>query len=470
MAKFNTKVDNKTCNLAGGKAMKMNAPQELLHAVLSTFLENKYYESGDERLERIVQLIPQCKPEYVAKLAYVARYEFNLRSVPIVLLGELSKIHKGDSLVMKAIEKTIGRVDDMTELVSYLDCKLPKQVKRGLRRAILKFSPYQLAKYRGENKGVKLVDVFNMVHPNPKFATEEQAYAWADLIKGKLKSTGQTWEAVISASKDKKKDWENLILEGKLGYMALLRNLNNLIKADVSEKVLAKAIEKLTDREEVKKSKQLPFRFVTAYENVTDNRELKDAISIAMDYAVDNTPQLEGRTLIAVDGSGSMGGDPIRKASIFGATLLKANSMADLIIYDTDVQEYPISSRIPVIDIAQGIEDSAEAGGTETALVFKYALTKGKNYSRIIIISDNESWVEGYWSGSSSVQEQYKNYKKITKTDPFVYAIDIEGYGTKDVGGEKVTHLTGWSARLLDFVGLYERGSSMVDYINSIEL
>jgi len=473
MSRFNTKVDNTTTNLAGGKAFKMNAEQELLHAVLTTFLEDKYYESGDERIERIKTLVSQVKPEYVAKLAYVARNEFNMRSVPIVLLGELSKVHKGDSLVKNAIEKTVARVDDLTELVAYLDCKLPKQVKRGIRHSLYKFSPYQLAKYRGEGKDVKLVDVFNLVHPNPKFATDKQKEAWAKLIKGELKTTGQTWESVISASKDKKADWEMLVRENKLGYMALLRNLNNLIKEGVSDEVLQLAINKLTNREQVKKSKQLPFRFVTAYENVQGNRKLTDAISVAMDYAVDNTPELAGKTLIAIDCSGSMEGDAIQKASIFGATLAKANSNSDVILYDTSVKQLTISTRTPVIDVAQYVEKEAMGGGTNTSLVFEYAYQSGKLYDRIIIISDNESWQDsysGWYTTQNGTQEAYNKYKNLTKTDPFVYAIDIQGYGTKDISNPKVIHLAGWSSRLLDFIGLYEKGGSIVEYINSVEL
>jgi len=469
MSRFNTKVDNTTTNIAGGKALKMGVEQELLHAVLTTFLEDKYYESADERVERIKVLIEKADPEYVAKLAYVARNEFNLRSVPVVLIGELSKIHKGDSLVRKTIEKTVVRVDDLTELVAYLDCKLPKQVKRGIRRALYKFSPYQLAKYRGEKKKVKLVDVFNLVHPNPKFATEEQKEAWAKLIKGELKTTGQTWESVISASKDKKRDWEALVRENKLGYMALLRNLNNLIKEGVSDEVLDIAISKLTNEEEVRRSKQLPFRFVTAYENVVGNRKLTDAISVAMDISVENTPELKGKTLIAIDCSGSMGGDPIKKASIFGATLAKANVNSEVILYDTDVIEMPISSRIPVIDIAQRIEREAMGGGTNTSLVFSYAYSKRKNYDRFIIISDSESWADFCWNGVST-QETYNQYRKATATDPFIYAIDIEGYGTKDISSPRVTYLTGWSNRLLDFIDNFEKGESMVNYIKSIEI
>jgi hypothetical protein len=54
--------------------------------------------------------------------------------------------------------------------------------------------------------------------------------------------------------------------------------------------------------------------------------------------------------------------------------------------------------------------------------------------------------------------------------DPFVYAIDVQGYGTKALSSPKCIHLAGWSDRLLDFIGIYEKGNSMVDYIKSITL
>jgi hypothetical protein len=467
--KFNTKESTRTTNLAGGVAFSISPEIELLHAVLTTFLDDKYYESKEDRIARIKKLISLNKPEFVAKLACVARLEFNLRSVTHLLLGELAKTHKGDSLVKDAIVKCTVRPDDLTELAAYVGTPLPKQLKRGVRNGLLKFNRYQLAKYKGEGNKISLVDLFNLCHPKVKHASEEQKQAWADLIKGDLKSF-DTWETEISNStaEDKSEKWAQLVQTGKMGYMALLRNLNNLIKNNVDEETIGCAIKKLTDPEEVKKSKQMPFRFVTAYDNVKGNRKLTDAISVAMDMAVSNTPKLPGKTLVAVDVSGSMRGDPIRKAAIFGATLTQANPDTDLILYDTRVKEEVVGSRLPVIDLAKKIENDAMGGGTETSLVFKYAIEKKKVYDRIIIISDNESWAEGWGYGTKSIQGWYGQYKKIS--DPFVYAIDIQGYGTKDIAGGKVFHLCGWSDRLLDYIGKMEEGDALVDYIKNYKI
>jgi len=459
MSKFNKRSFTKTINLAGGLAFKESAKEELVSAVLNTFLEDKFYESGDVRIKRITRLVAQVPAIFVANLAVIARKEFNLRSVSHLLLAELSKIHRGDSLVKDAIIASAIRVDDLTEIVSYLGTPLPKQVKRGIRNAILKFDRYQLAKYKGEGKGVSLVDVFNLVHPKVKHANKEQKKAWKDLITGKLVSF-DTWETEISNTKNKKKAWESLVAENKLGYMALLRNFNNLIKNDVSEKTLDLVVKKLTNEKEVKNSKQLPFRFITAYKNVVGSRKLTDAISMAMDLSVSNTPELKGKTLIAVDTSGSMAGDPIEKASIFAATLAKSSNNYDVVLYDTDLKELRISGRTPVVDIAFNIEENALGGGTNTGVVFDWAVQKNKIYDRIIIISDNESW-------NGNAQFSYTLYKKIA--DPYVYAVDIQGYGTTDISGGRVKHFNGWSNRLLDFIGAIEK-ESIVNYIEGYKI
>lgn len=466
MSKFNKKsAGTKTINTAGGKAYSLNPQQELIHAVLSTFLEDKFYESGNARLERIQSLSQQCAPEFVANLAVIARTEFNLRSVSHVLIGELGK--RRTAYAMRTIIRAAVRPDDLLEIASYYEGKLPKQVKRGIRHALLNFNRYQLAKYRGEGKEISMVDLFNIVHPNPKFANDEQKLAWSDLMTGKLASF-DTWETEISNTKDKKTAWEALVNENKMGYMALIRNLNNLIKEDVSEETMKRVAQKLANSDEVKKSKQLPFRFYTAYENVTGNRLFSDAIAEAMEHSLSNVPELGGRTLIAVDSSGSMtSSNAIQKAAIFAAALYRGNESADIILYDTKVKELVINSKTPVIDIASKIIGETMGGGTQTSLVFQYAELKNKAYDRIIIISDNESWNEGY--SNNGVQGFYEQYKKTVEIDPFVYAIDIQGHGTTDVVGGKVFQLVGWSDRLLDFIGMAEKGDSMVEYVNNYQ-
>jgi len=66
--------------------------------------------------------------------------------------------------------------------------------------------------------------------------------------------------------------WETLIGNGKLGYMALLRNLRNILEADVSAEAMTQVCATLANRAAVARSKQLPFRFLAAFREVTAAR------------------------------------------------------------------------------------------------------------------------------------------------------------------------------------------------------
>lgn len=457
MARFNLKkAPTKTTNLAGGIALKHSAEMELVVSVLTTFLEDKFYETGDERLERIKKLIAMVKPEFVAKLAVVARTQFHMRSVSHVLLGELSKIHRGDSLVSRAIVKAAERPDDLIEIASYVGKPIPKQVKLGIAKALTGFNRYQLAKYRGEGKQLKMVDLFNLVHPKP--VNEEQKKDWKDLMEGNLKAE-DTWEARLSSGEDKGKVWKDLILEDQIGYMALLRNLRN-IDEQADEKTKETACKMIADPERVKKSKQLPFRFMNAYENVS-NQDMLEAIAKAMDISLDNVPVFKGKTLLAIDKSGSMNGDPIKKAAIFAAALMKNNTV-DTILYSDNVKEVKYLKGTPVLTLAEKIEKDLFSGGTNTSLVFEYAtINSGVHYDRIIILSDNESWVDDWMGGTQTAKN---NHARVNNC--FVYAMDLAGYGTRDIGGDKVFHLAGWSEKIFDFMEWIEKENQIIDFIN----
>lgn len=119
-------------------------------------------------------------PEFVARLAVYTRTEMHLRSIPLLLLVELAKIHNGDDLVSRAVEKAVLRADEIMELLMCYQCrnpsnderkklgKLSRQIQNGLQRAFYRFDEYQFAKYDRDNLEVKLRDALFLVHPKAK--------------------------------------------------------------------------------------------------------------------------------------------------------------------------------------------------------------------------------------------------------------------------------------------------------------
>jgi hypothetical protein len=100
-----------------------------------------------------------------------------------------------------------------------------------------------------------------------------------------------------------KEQWELLIHE--MGYMALLKNLRNFDKVGVSTNIANRVAQKLSDPDEVAQSKQLPFRFYTAWMNTSTSR-WKAPLDAALQASIPNIPTLEGTSLILIDTSGSM--------------------------------------------------------------------------------------------------------------------------------------------------------------------
>ncbi|XP_013407026.1 telomerase protein component 1 isoform X1 [Lingula anatina] len=78
--------------------------------------------------------------------------------------------------------------------------------------------------------------------------------------------TPETWETQVSMKGNKAEVWQDLLEHKKLPFMAMLRNLRNMIKAGISEKYTTKVIKRLTDVRSVVNSRQFPFRFFSAYE------------------------------------------------------------------------------------------------------------------------------------------------------------------------------------------------------------
>jgi 60 kDa SS-A/Ro ribonucleoprotein len=113
---------------------------------------------------------------------------------------------------------------------------------------------------------------------------------------GGLARAPDTWEVALSARKDKKETFERLLEEGKLGGIAVLRNLRLMIAAGVSQKLIRQRLDKGV-------ACVLPFRFVTAARSA---RKVEDALESAMLKGVAGLRELAGMTGLLVDVSGSM--------------------------------------------------------------------------------------------------------------------------------------------------------------------
>ena len=476
MARFSRKVTPSLAvkNLASGSGYRESAELELAGLVLTSFASDQFYRSANDTFARLGDLIDALPDKtFAARAGLYARNEFGMRSITHVLAAELGARVKGQDWTRKFYANIIRRPDDATEIVAYYLGKygkpLPNAMKRGIGDALGKFDEYALAKYRGEGKDMKLVDLVNLIHPKP---TSKNKVALKRLVDGTLAST-ETWESKLSKAGQEASDegdlterkadaWAELLVEGKLGYFALLRNLRNI--AEQAPDCVPMALAQLRDPKAIKKSLVMPFRFQTAFDELS-NEAMLDAISEAADIALGNIPLLDGDTVVLIDASGSMwgAGFGVRKqdakvsariAALFAVAMNRAWG-ADIVGFDTTAQYAYRTAKTPTLlkdaqDLSARLGQQF-GGGTRIGAAFDVL---NKRYDRIVILSDMQSWA-GTNRGDS--MPSFRAYCDKFRADPWVYSFDLQGYGQLALPKPKVACIAGFSEKVFDLFKMLEQ-------------
>jgi len=402
--------------------------------------EDTFYEKSEQRDTRFRDLVAQVTksdPEWVLHFIPFLRNEMNMRSAAIVTAVEY--VIAGGPHGRQAILSSITRADEPGEVLGYYRSRMgrsvPQPIKRGIADAIQRiYNERNVIRYK-DRGGYKMGDVIRITHPQPIGTWQSNLFKWLlkpetapeglpmlkrylDLMNmpiamrravldapEALWDAGMTWESVsgwLQGPMDAKA-WESLI--PSMGYMALLRNLRNFEDAGISDAAKAKVIARLTDPEEVARSKQFPIRFYSAFKAVRGFGYL-EALDKALDLTLQNVPSLPGRTLILVDNSGSMdtrmSGKSERTmreiAALFGAAVAIRAESADLIPYDTVAHPAVAIYKRPLLKVAA--DASAFNGSTNT---FKCLQATYKNHDRVIILTDEQAHDSGSYIANIKV-------------------------------------------------------------------
>ena len=499
-AKFTgvTKITTgKTINKAGGSAFQLNEKAALVTAVLTTFInEPKFYGDNTQDLVKTARDMVKTDPEFVAKLAAYARAEFHMRTVSHVLAGEVAKGAKGHQCVRKMIRKVIERPDDMTNIIAYhldtfgarkknptakvkvSDNPIPRGLRRGIADIFGKFDEYALAKYKGTDDKVKLRDVLLLTRPKP--ANDAQAALWKKLIEGTLE-VPETRETVLSEKGQSKETWEGLIDSG-MGYMAILRNLKNMLENKISATHLTKVLNRLRDPEQVRKSKQLPFRFYAAYKMVqatglSKAGDVLGAIEDALAVSFENLPRLKGTTAIVVDESGSMSTALSENSSIcyreVGNLLAgAAGKFCEHVVtipFGQTAKALILSPRSSIFDNMSKMENSGVGHSTNLHEAFSVIDKLDVKLDRVIIFSDMQAYGDSAysWMSVTNGSQDWTNRYRVKVPGLWIHSVDLAGHGTTKICGNKVNLIAGWSDKVLNFIHSVEEGGA--DLIKTIE-
>ena len=498
---------NRVRNYEGALAYQLSPELELYSAVVTASLSNLFYEKQDDRVDRISTLVGKVAPEFVAQLAVYARNVMNLRSIPLLLVVELAKVHSGDNLISRTVPKVVQRADEIMELLMCYQWRNPNyrpsakklgslssQIKKGLQIAFNHFDEYQFAKYNRSNLEVKLRDALFLIHPKAK---DEKQQAIFDKIASDTLDVPYTWEVEFSALGQEKfaseqlkrqafaRKWEELIRSEKVGYMALMRNLRNMLEAQVSHTDIKMVCNRLASPAQVAKSKQLPFRYLSAYRemegiNSLSTKAVMQALESAVMVSASNIKGFDENTrvLLASDVSGSMYSSisPRSTVHLYDVGLLLSmlfRNTCDQVIAGIfgdrwEVVNLPNNNVLAATQKLYNME--GEVGySTNGYKVIDWLIKEHKVMDKVMMFTDLQMWDSS--GRNKEFETSWKQYKKIAP-EAKLYLFDLAGYGQAPLRVEShdVFLIAGWSDRIFDVLAALEKGNDALDVIKSVEI
>lgn len=433
-----------------------------------------------EAIEMAIDAALEFDPEKTLQEAVRLRNEEHIRTTPQVILVRAANHPKtkGTELISKYAPQIIKRADEPSVCVAYQLWRYPgtsikNSLKKALAKALSGFDEYSLAKYRQENKTVKTVDVVNLVHPKSE--------AIHKLVRGELKNSDKTWEAIISAKGSTPEAWTEAI--EVMGHMALLRNVRNLLEKGLSPDLfVAKLVEG------AKKGQQLPFRYYSAYRAVeaAGNPRVLDAIETCLMESVDRLPHFGGRVMSLCDNSGSARGaatssmGSMQVSTIANLTGVLTGMAADegyLGVFGDNLEVMPVRKRSSVFEQlkkADGLGGSV-GGGTENGiwLFWDKAIKNKEHWDHVFVYSDMQAGHGGLYGTNPEAYKEFiwgkgglhidvpklvAKYRREVNPNVMVYLVQVAGY--QDTIMPEHYHRTailgGWGEGLLKFAKYYE--------------
>ena len=519
-----------TVNRQGYAAYSIADELRLLSMLNTLKIQDQYYRSENEILVELRDLIEKIglkDPYFLAQaIVYSRCCGEGMRAInqlaatlaaPFVAGQPWAKAFYGLWDKKKKQGGCIYRVDDMEAIkdayAALNSSPLSNAMKKGFANALITLDTYQLAKYKDA-----AIDLANLVHPNSALSkavitVNGNKMKTLDALMQGITVTADTWEAaqseagqeIAKAVKEgkitkeeaevvlaeaKNDNWESLLLDGKLGILAALRNIRNMLKNPRKE-VIDALCKLVQNGDKIRNGLIMPYQMDLAYMIIEDefgSCEYGDQIKVALRNGYETAlPNLKillgGKTCVMIDTSGSMstactmgntrtGGKRISRsamseAALIGATIAKAVN-GDVILFSTSAKEFKYRASDNVFAIAKQIEKGAMWGGTAIGSGFELITRLRKTYDRIFVLSDNECNTKSYYY-SDWVSGAYKRYVHDV-CSPYVYCVDLASYGTTILPQtNKIGYYFGYGYSMFDDVAKLEfNPSAHIDKVRKI--
>ncbi|HEY7181789.1 MAG TPA: RNA-binding protein, partial [Blastocatellia bacterium] len=311
-------------------AYALSPKAQLAQYAVTGCLNGAFYADADEQLDKTIELCKRLDAEFIARTAIYARERGFMKDMPALLCAILSVRD------VKTLARAFPRVIDNGKMLR----NFVQIVRSGaVGRKSLGTAPKRLinewfdarsdeAIFRESvGQAPSLADVVKMIHPKPATASRAALYGYfigREFDASALPSIAREYERfkagetpdapnvpfqMLTSLPLGAKDWANIARSAS--WQMTRMNLNTFARHGVfNEPELAEMIAgRLRDERAIRKARVFPYQLLAAYLNANGGEiphVVREALQDAMEIAIGNIPNVEGKVYVFPDISGSM--------------------------------------------------------------------------------------------------------------------------------------------------------------------
>lgn len=483
-----------TVNEAGGAAYALEARHALAQYAVTGCMNSTFYASATTQLDAVLKLTSRVSAEFVAKTAIYCRTRGYMKDMPALLCATLSA--RDSALLAQVFDRVIDDGKMLRNFVQIIRSgavgrkSLGTAPKRLVRRWFEQRSDAQVFR-ASVGQSPSLADVIKMTHPRPAAPSREALYGW---LIGRPHNAEALPEIVRQFESFKRGDstaapdvpfqmltaleldsaaWQSIARNAS--WQMTRMNLNTFARHGVfkDKELTRQIVNRLRDATQIRKARCFPYQLLTAYHSVDAEapESVKDALQDAMEIAVMNVPEIDGKVVVCPDVSGSMQSPVtghragattatrcIDVAALVAAAVLRQNRSATVLPFSDEVVKCSLNLRDSIMTNARKLAN-LPSGGTNCAAPLQRLNKERAEVDLVIIVSDNMSWMNNHGGGRSTASMNEWERIRSRNLKARLICLDIQPYAsTQAAEREDVLNVGGFSDSVFEIMSSFASG------------
>jgi 60 kDa SS-A/Ro ribonucleoprotein len=479
-------------NAAQAPAYAMTARHQLAQYAATGCLNATYYANAEAQLATLLQLCERVDAKFIAQAAVYCRERGYMKDMPALLAVVLAA--KGAAELAPTFRRVINNGKMLRNFVQIIRSgavgrkSLGTRPKKLVQQWLNNATEAQLLS-ASVGTAPSLADVVKMVHPKPAEAWRAAFFAWligkpfdAAALPPQLKAF-EAYKAdrsqplpdvpfqMLTSLELSTADWAQIASQGN--WQMVRMNLNTFGRHGVYDVpgMIALIAAKLRDAETIAKARVFPYQLMAAFKATSDDvpREIRNALEDALEIALSNVPEIEGRVVVCPDVSGSMASPVsgyrgsvtsamrcIDVAGLVAAAMLRKNPEAMVMPFAGDVVRCDLNPRDTVMTNAQKL--AALGGGATSCSAPLAQMIKNKVKADLVVyVSDNESWIDAR-PGMTATMQRWNEFK-VSNPHARLVCIDCTPNATSQaIERDDILNIGGFSDDVFKIIAAFAAG------------